>query len=134
MVPPSGSANSIFSIVVVGADPFPRVVNVWGLRLETCKATEESHVGTLVVAATKSMEYKSAYRSRYGNSSTASETAMLTATYVYVIRHICYALNLRVQRYINFLISREFRFKSGIHYDDSVYHLILRRYVFGFKA
>ena len=65
---------------------------MFGIGLETCKATEESHVGTLVVAATKSMEYKSAYRSRYGKSSTASEIAMLTATYVYVIRHICYTL------------------------------------------
>ena len=63
---------------------------MFGIGLETCKATEESHVGTLV-AATKSME--SAYRSRYGNSSTASETAMLTATYVYVNRHICYTFN-----------------------------------------
>jgi hypothetical protein len=81
-----------------GADPLSACSECLGLRLETCKATEKSHVGTLI-AATKSME--SAYRSRYGNSSTASETAMLTATYVYVNRHICYTLILRVQIYIN---------------------------------
>lgn len=64
---------------------FPRV-NVWDCALRTARL-QRIPSGTLVAAA-KSMEWISAYTSRYGNGSTTSVTAMLTTEYVVVPYHV----------------------------------------------
>ena len=87
---------------LLGCGSFIRVLLMFGIAPWDLQGYREAPDRGLAVAATKSMEWISAYRSRYGKIGTASIVTALITEYVIVAYHEYCNSVLRVQRYINF--------------------------------